>query len=163
MADKNPSQNNEPATGVKPNKAPSNHEEDGEAYLMFSGQVSWKASTENSNVNADDIYTIQTRNNANPATPADLEAIHDLFPKSASYRRRVDHGADRRRPCGYVRRPAIGVRGELLVCCHDMFGELPLGNVLEAGSLRVLCESNTYRRAVGMGRRRRLPICKGCN
>ena len=73
MADRNPSQNNEPATGVKPNKAPSNHEEDGEAYLMYSGRVSWKASTENSNVNADDIYTIQTRNNANPATPADLE------------------------------------------------------------------------------------------
>ena len=73
MADRNPSHNNEPATPVGPNKAPSNHKDDGEAILMYSGRVNWKASVENSDVNADDIYTIDPLKNANPATPAGLE------------------------------------------------------------------------------------------
>jgi len=84
MADKNPSQNNEPATGVGSDKAPSNHDY-GETYLMYSGEVRWKASIENSHVNGDDIYTIQTRDNANPATPTDLEdqyiVRHPALPK----------------------------------------------------------------------------------
>jgi hypothetical protein len=69
MADKNPSQNNEPATGVGPDKSPSNHKT-GETYLMYDGSVDRKVSYEDSNINGEDIYTIQTRNNANPATPA---------------------------------------------------------------------------------------------
>ena len=85
MADKNPSQNNESATPIGPNKTPSNHEDEGEAILMYSGAVRWKASTENSNFNADDIYTIQPRGNANPATPADLDdqyiVRHPALPK----------------------------------------------------------------------------------
>jgi len=85
MADENPSQSNEPATGVGPNKTPSNHENDGEAYLMYSGHVNWKQSTKNSNINGEDIYTIQTHDNANPATPADLDdqyiVRHPALPK----------------------------------------------------------------------------------
>ena len=73
MADKNPSQNNEPATGVGAGKEPSNHGDFGEGYLMFSGAVNWKKGDGNSEVNGDDIYTIQTMNNANPATPANLD------------------------------------------------------------------------------------------
>ena len=73
MADKNPSQNNEPATGVGAGKEPSNHGDFGEGYLMFSGAVNWKKGDGNSEVNGDDIYTIRTRDNSNPATPADLD------------------------------------------------------------------------------------------
>jgi hypothetical protein len=73
MADKNPSPNNEPATGVGPQKTPSNHKEHGESFLMYSGQVNWKSSMEDSDVNGDDIYTTEPLNNANPATPADLD------------------------------------------------------------------------------------------
>jgi prepilin-type N-terminal cleavage/methylation domain-containing protein len=39
---------------------PSNHPRDGEAYLMSSGAVGWKGSVENSVVNSDDFYTVQT-------------------------------------------------------------------------------------------------------
>jgi len=70
MADKNPSQNNEPASGVGAGKSPSNHGDFGTGYLMFSGAVNWKKGDENSDVNGDDIYTIDTQNNDNPATPA---------------------------------------------------------------------------------------------
>jgi len=72
MADKNPSQNTEPAGAVGANRTPSNHRFDGEAYLMYSGQVNWKSSTENSDINGDDIYTIDPNDNANPATPANI-------------------------------------------------------------------------------------------
>ena len=90
MADKNPSRNNEPATGVGPNKAPSNHKEDGEGYLMYSGAVNWKRSAENSDVNGDNIYTIETdfpegKSNKNSETPADLDdqyiVRHPALPK----------------------------------------------------------------------------------
>jgi hypothetical protein len=70
MADRNPSRTNEPATGVGPDNPPSNHT-DGQAFLMYSGQVNWKSG--DSKINGDDIYTIQTNNNANPATPANLD------------------------------------------------------------------------------------------
>jgi hypothetical protein len=73
MADKNPSHNNEPATGVGPNKAPSNHGDNGEVYLTYGGQVEMKWNAEDSKVNGDDIYTIQKHNNANPATPANID------------------------------------------------------------------------------------------
>jgi len=85
MADKNPSRNNEPATGVRAGKEPSNHGDLGTGYLMFSGAVNWKTSMMDSNVNGDDIYTIQTRDNANPATPASLDdqyiVRHPALPK----------------------------------------------------------------------------------
>ena len=85
MADKNPSQNDEPATGVGAGKEPSNHGDLGQGYLMFSGAVNWKKGDGDSDVNGDDIYTIQTRDNANPATPADLDdqyiVRHPALPK----------------------------------------------------------------------------------
>jgi hypothetical protein len=78
MADKNPSQNNEPAAPVGPDKSPSNHHEDGEAYLMYNGAVNWKKSINDSDVNGDDIYTIETdlppgQSNKNSETPANLD------------------------------------------------------------------------------------------
>lgn len=85
MADKNPSQNNEPATGVGSDKSPSNHEEDGEMHLMYSGAVGWKPGAQDSNVNGDDIYTTETQDNSNPATPANLDdqyiVRHPALPK----------------------------------------------------------------------------------
>jgi hypothetical protein len=72
-ADKNPSQNNEPATGVGLGKAPSNHGDLGEGFLMYSGQVDWKEGDLNSLVNGDDIYTIDPQDNSDPATPANVE------------------------------------------------------------------------------------------
>ncbi|MBT3199227.1 MAG: hypothetical protein HN350_04865 [Phycisphaerales bacterium] len=71
MADKNPARTNEPATGVNPSIAPSNHR-DGEIYLTYSGRVEWKRSSEDSQVNGDDIYTTQTQNKAAPEIPANL-------------------------------------------------------------------------------------------
>jgi Tfp pilus assembly major pilin PilA len=73
MADKNPSQNNEPATGVGAGTAPSNHGDLGEAYLMHSGSVRGKKGAADSKVNGDDIYTINPNENLNLATPADLD------------------------------------------------------------------------------------------
>ena len=73
MADKNPSRNDEPARGVGPDNPPSNHENDGEAYLMHSGQANWKASITDSKINGDDIYTIQPQNNAELTTPTDID------------------------------------------------------------------------------------------
>jgi len=73
MADKNPSWNNEPATGVGPDKPPSNHKDDGSAYLTYGGQVEMmNKSLSDSESGYDDIYTIQTQNNANLATPANV-------------------------------------------------------------------------------------------
>ncbi|MDP6545099.1 MAG: type II secretion system protein [Phycisphaerae bacterium] len=89
MADKNPSQNNEPATGVGSNRSPSNHE-DGEMYLTFSGAAGWTESTEHSDVNGDNIYTIETdfpegKSNKNSETPANLDdqyiVRHPALPK----------------------------------------------------------------------------------
>jgi len=73
MADKNPSRTNEPAVGVGAGRPPSNHREVGQAYLMFSGAAGWKKSTEDSKVNGDDIYTIETEMNEDPTTPADFD------------------------------------------------------------------------------------------
>jgi len=73
MADKNPSRTNEPAVGVGAQKAPSNHPGSGQAYLMFSGAVNWKAGDENSDVNGDDIYTIDKEDNPHPDTPAGFD------------------------------------------------------------------------------------------
>jgi hypothetical protein len=75
MADKNPSHNNEPATGVGPDTPPSNHVDDGEVYLTYGGQVEMLKSLTNSKVQGDDIYTISTAlpigiTNNNAATPA---------------------------------------------------------------------------------------------
>ena len=85
MADKNPSQNNEPATGVGADKKPSNHGDLGQGCLMFSGQVGWKNGVADSKVRGDDIYTIQTRDNANPATPRDRDdqyiVRHPILPE----------------------------------------------------------------------------------
>jgi prepilin-type N-terminal cleavage/methylation domain-containing protein len=74
MADKSPSDTDDGvAKGVGTDKFPSNHVNDGEAYLMYSGQVNWKSSLEDSDVNGDDIYEIETIDNKNSQTPADLE------------------------------------------------------------------------------------------
>jgi hypothetical protein len=73
MADKNPSDTSEPAVGVGDDKFPSNHRNDGEAYLMFSGQVNWKKGIIDSDVNGDDIYVIDTFDNKDGATPADTD------------------------------------------------------------------------------------------
>jgi len=85
MADKNPSLNNEPATGVGPDKAPSNHGDDGEVYLTYGGYVEMKRGVEDSKVNGDDIYTIQKEGSANPATPANIDDTyivrHPALPK----------------------------------------------------------------------------------
>ena len=85
MADKNPSQNNEPATGVEPDKPPSNHGDDGEVYLTYGGYVKMKHSLSDSKVNGDDIYTIRKEGNANPATPANIDDTyivrHPALPK----------------------------------------------------------------------------------
>ena len=75
MADKNPSHNNEPATGVGPDTPPSNHVDDGEVYLTYGGQVEMKKSTKDSDVQGDGIYTISTRlpvgvTNKDASTPA---------------------------------------------------------------------------------------------
>ncbi len=71
MADKNPSQNNKPAAGVSAADPSANHGDMGFGYLMFSGSVNWKSGQVDSQINGDDIYTIETRDNTNPATPAD--------------------------------------------------------------------------------------------
>ena len=74
MADQNPTDLSQGAAKpVGESKFPSNHVNDGEAYLMYSGQVNWKGSTENSDVNGDDIYTIETYQNSDTQTPADLD------------------------------------------------------------------------------------------
>ena len=73
MADKNPSQNNEPAVGVGADKSPSNHGRFGEVYLTYAGIVDWRRGDKDSKVNGDDIYTINPENNANPSTPADMD------------------------------------------------------------------------------------------
>ena len=73
MADKNPSQNNEPATGVGAGKKPSNHGDLGEGYLTYIGAVGWKKGAEDSNVNGDDIYTIDLQEATDPAFPANRD------------------------------------------------------------------------------------------
>jgi prepilin-type N-terminal cleavage/methylation domain-containing protein len=74
MADKNPSRNNEPATGVGPDKPPSNHKDDGSAYLTYGGQVEMmNKSLSDSESGYGDIYTIQQEGNANPTTPANVD------------------------------------------------------------------------------------------
>jgi hypothetical protein len=76
MADKNPSQNIEPAVGVGPGKkSTSNHGDLGSVYLMYSGAVGWKKDDADSMVSGDDIYTINSQNNANPdISPCFLES-----------------------------------------------------------------------------------------
>jgi len=73
MADKNPSQNTEPAAGVSPDNPPSNHGDLGFGYLMYSGAVNWKKGMDDSKVNGDDVYTINPQQNANIATPRGLD------------------------------------------------------------------------------------------
>jgi Tfp pilus assembly major pilin PilA len=73
MADKNPAQNTEPAAAVSPNNPPSNHGDLGFSYLMFSGAIGGKKGQGDSDVNGDDVYTIDTSpgsGNSTPATPA---------------------------------------------------------------------------------------------
>jgi len=73
MADKNPSLNNEPAIGVGPRKPPSNHGDLGTRYRSYRAAARQKKDPTASDVNGDDIYTINPQNNKNAATPADTE------------------------------------------------------------------------------------------
>jgi len=78
LADKNPATIEETAKPIgdgdpNPKNRPSNHIRDGEGYLMFSGAVNWKNSLDDSDVNGDDIYTIDTEDNDNASTPAGFD------------------------------------------------------------------------------------------
>ncbi|MCP4378602.1 MAG: type II secretion system protein [bacterium] len=81
MADKNPSQNTEPATGVGPDKSPSNHGALGQVYLTNSGQVEAKQGNKNSEVNGDDIYTTQSTGSTVPVNSNDQYIVrHPALP-----------------------------------------------------------------------------------
>jgi competence protein ComGC len=75
MADKSPYEEGEPVgiQGVSSTREPSNHDKHGEVYLAYGGQVDMKKSLSDSNVNGDDIYTINQDpdvSNEDAETPA---------------------------------------------------------------------------------------------
>ena len=76
MADKSPHITTAGSIGVQEGiTEPSNHVDDGEVYLTYSGQVDIKKSLADSNVQGDDIYTISTNlptgiTNKDSTTPA---------------------------------------------------------------------------------------------
>jgi Tfp pilus assembly protein PilE len=81
MADKNPSPNTEPATGVGPGKSPSNHGDFGQVYLAGSGHVELKKGDKNSEVNGDDIYTTQASGSTVPVNRKDQYIVrHPALP-----------------------------------------------------------------------------------
>jgi len=60
-------------------------------------------------------------------------------------------------------KPAISVDGNVSICCHDTLFQVNAGNVLEAGSLRNILNSEKYKRLRKAGTNRTLPICNNCS
>ncbi len=95
----------------------------------------------------------------------DIDMIAVMEPKHIRKRFSVKNGEliSHKSSCRNFLMPVIGVDGQVTVCCHDMLYHEAVWNILETGSLNTIIGSNDYKTKVNLGRKMRLPICKGCN
>lgn len=95
----------------------------------------------------------------------DIDMIATMEPKYASKRFSVRDRKfiSHKSSCSDFLMPVIGVDGQVTVCCHDMLYRESVWNILETGSLNIIVYSDDYKAKVNLGRKMKLPICKGCN
>jgi radical SAM protein with 4Fe4S-binding SPASM domain len=57
--------------------------------------------------------------------------------------------------------PIIHCTGEVLLCCHDIFNTVKIGNVLER-RFEDIWNDPEYQKIRSLARERRLPVCQQC-
>jgi len=95
----------------------------------------------------------------------DKRNILDIVPEKDNGRMVYDGRLflSKKKNCGSYIIPIISPEGDVSICCHDMLYRNIVGNILETNSLVWILESEKYKRDAKLGRRRLLPICRGCN
>ena len=97
----------------------------------------------------------------------DVEMMQDMLPKSTRYPARftVKDGkiVGKTGRCTDRLQPVISPEGDVAICCRDMLYECTAGNILEAGSLNKILQSDRYMALVEKARKMELSICQGCN
>jgi len=63
--------------------------------------------------------------------------------------------------CDTCEKPVINCKGDILLCCHDIFNSVKLGNI-EDGDFKSLWLSREYRSFRALAAQRKLPLCKVC-
>ncbi|MEW6664777.1 MAG: radical SAM protein [Thermodesulfobacteriota bacterium] len=63
--------------------------------------------------------------------------------------------------CTICLTPIIRCDGEVLLCCHDIFNSVKIGNALTT-PFEELWNGEEYRMLRALGRHRRLPVCRRC-
>ena len=64
-------------------------------------------------------------------------------------------------PCTICLTPIIRCDGEILMCCHDIFNNVMIGNVFEK-EFGELWFSKRYKHLRNLAKHRKLPICHQC-
>jgi len=97
-------------------------------------------------------------------TPEDEAMIVDLAPNRSARFDVIDgHVRPRMKSCSRFIKPVIGVDGKVTVCCHDMLFRQAHWDLLQTNSLDAIVQSKAYRKAIALGKKMKLDICKGCN
>lgn len=66
-----------------------------------------------------------------------------------------------REKCETCQKPVINCDGEILLCCHDIFKTVKLGNIRDY-EFKEFWMDKRYRNLREMGSQRKLPLCKEC-
>jgi MoaA/NifB/PqqE/SkfB family radical SAM enzyme len=64
-------------------------------------------------------------------------------------------------PCTSFLNPIVRCDGEILICCHDIFNTVKVGNLLQE-RLDVIWNKPQYKKIRNMARKRGLPVCQKC-
>lgn len=68
---------------------------------------------------------------------------------------------EREGSCNICMSPVIRCDGEVLLCCHDIFNTVKIGNIFDR-DLKDMWLSEPYRKMRALGRQRRLEVCRKC-
>jgi radical SAM protein with 4Fe4S-binding SPASM domain len=64
--------------------------------------------------------------------------------------------------CDTCLKPVITCNGDILLCCHDIFKSINLGNINDTYDLKEFWLSEKYKNIRRMATERELPLCKKC-
>lgn len=98
-------------------------------------------------------------------TNEDLEHWIETETRYSIYRRDENGNLTYKVPfkpvCDTCQKPVINCKGEILLCCHDIFNSVKLGNIADK-DFKAYWLSPEYRRIRSLAAERKLPLCKVC-
>lgn len=94
------------------------------------------------------------------------EDLKDWLPRKRDFSLYEERGGttafkDREGLCTTCLNPIIRCDGEVLICCHDIFNSVKIGNIMER-DLKSLWFSAHYTKMRSLAKRRRLAVCRRC-